>query len=99
MDQSTKDEPQSRVDRIKAAHSFLRENEIRLLLCHEYKLACQDPTTGGPSGIQIRLECAVDVITRLSEHEVKNKIAVVQEYITVPWEEAMEAISLLEDED
>ena len=95
----TENEPQSRVDRIKAAHSFLRENEIRLLLCHEYNLACNDPTTGGPSGIQIRLECAVDVITRLSEHEVKNKIAVVQEYITVPWEEAMKDMSLPEDED
>ena len=96
---NTTDDKGSRIDRIKAAHSFLREAEIRLLLCHEYKLACQDPTTGGPDGVQIRLECAVDVITSLSEYEVKNKIAVVQEHIVVPWQEAMQEMHQPEDDD
>lgn len=56
MDPTT-EQKKDRVRRITEAHPFLRENEARLLLCHEYQNASKDPTTRGSEGIQIRLEC------------------------------------------
>ena len=97
MDQTTEDK-KDRIARIREAHPFLRDSEVRLLLCHEYNKASKDPTTGGPDGIQIRLECFVDVCTRISEHEVRNRMAVVQEHITMSWDEAINEMVLPEDD-
>lgn len=98
MEQTT-EEKKDRVQRVLEAHTFLRDSEVRLMLCHEYQNLHSDPTIRGPEDIQLRMEAFVDVLLRMSEHAIRNHIALVQEYITVPWEEAMEAISLLEDED
>ena len=98
MDQTTEDK-KDRIARIREAHPFLRDSEVRLLLCHEYTMASKDHTTGGPDGIQLRLECFVDVCTRMSEYEVRNKMAVVQEHMTMTWEEAITEMTLPEDDD
>ena len=98
MEQTT-DEKKDRVQRVLEAHTFLRDSEVRLMLCHEYQNLHSDPTIRGPEDIQLRMEAFVDVLMRMSEHGIRNHIALVQEYITVPWKQAMKDMSLPEDED
>ena len=98
MAQSTEDK-KDRVQRVIDSHPFLRDSEVRLLLCHEYKKLQSDPIIRGPEDFQLRMELFVDVLTRLSEHEVRNKMAVVAEHMVMSWREAVEEMTLPEDND
>lgn len=97
MDQTT-DEKKDRITRIREAHPFLRDSEVRLLLCHEYKNLQTDPTIRGPEDIQLRLEVFVDVLCRFTEHDVRNRMAVCQEHMTMSWREAITEMTLPEDD-
>ena len=97
MDQTTEDK-KDRIARIREAHPFLRDSEVRLLLCHEYKSLHTDPTIRGPEDIQLRLEVFVDVLCRMSEYDVKNRMAVCQEHMVVSWQEAVDDMRLPEDD-
>ena len=78
---NTTDDKGSRIDRIREHHPFLHPGWVRAMLCHQSKLAVSDPTIGGNNdALQIRLECFVDLMTRMSEHEVRNELAKVQEH-------------------
>jgi alpha-L-fucosidase len=71
----------SRIDRVREVHKFLHPGLVRMMLCHQSKLAFQDPSIGGDSdGLQLRLECWVDVMRRSSEEEVRNELAKTQEW-------------------
>ena len=97
MDPTTEDK-KSRVQRVLEVHDFLREADVRLLLCHEYTILRTDPTIRGPEDIQLRLELFVDVLSRLSEYEVRNRMAVCQEFMTTTWRDAIDQLALDDDE-
>ena len=66
----------SRIDRLREVHQFLHPGHCRAMLCHQSKLAFQDPTIHGDmDNLQLRLEVFVDVMRRSSEDEVRNELA------------------------
>jgi hypothetical protein len=99
MTTETTEDKKNRVERVLEAHPFLRDSEVRLMLCHEYKRLHSDPTIRGPEDFQLRMELFVDVLTRLSEYEVRNKMAVVAEHMAMSWQEAIKEMTLPEDDD
>ena len=84
------DEQLSRVERIKQAHPYARDVQIRGLLIVAYDGAVKDPSTGGPEGVQILMESYVDILLRMTEHDFKDELAMAAEYWQYTWDELEE---------
>ena len=98
MEPTTKEKP-NRLERITAAHPWLRENEIRLLLIYEYKRIYGDPSIRSSSDYELRLEAYTDVLTRMTEHDIRNAMSVVAEHLVEPWEDVIQEMSFNEEDD
>jgi hypothetical protein len=98
MEPTIKERP-NRLERINAAHPWLRENEIRLLLIFEYKRIHGDPTIRSSSDYELRLESYTDILTRMTEHDIRNCMSVVAEHLVEPWEDVIQEMSTDEEDD
>ena len=98
MEQITEERP-NRLERISAAHPWLKENEIRLLLVFEYQRIHGDPTIRSSSDYELRLESYTDILTRMTEHDIRNAMSVVSEHLVEPWEDVVQGMSIDEDDD
>lgn len=95
---NTTEEKPNRLERITAAHPWLRENEIRLLLVFEYKRIHGDPSTRSSSDYELKLEAYTDILTRMTEHDIRNAMSVVAEHLVEPWEDVIQEMSIDEEE-
>jgi len=80
---STTEEKPNRLQRITAAHPWLKENEIRLLLIYEYKRLYGDPSIRSSSDYELRLESYTDILIRMKESDIRDRMAVCQEHMVV----------------
>jgi hypothetical protein len=84
---STTKDKRDRIARIQEAHPDATETQVRAILVAHYAKVSRDPTTRGPDGIQIQMECLVDVLCRMTEHDFKNHLARTAEQFEVTWDE------------
>ena len=80
----------TRIERIKNAHPFLSEHDVRKLLIFGYKAACVDITErmedgeefdDMPAAIQSLLEEDIEEFCTMDEEDVKDQVAFVQEFL------------------
>ena len=84
-------EPLSRIERIKQAHPDVDDVKIRGMLVCQYDKVARDPSTRGPEGIQIQLECYTDLLIKMTPQALLNEVARVSEFFP-SWEDLAERI-------
>jgi hypothetical protein len=89
-DQTT--EPLSRIERIKQAHPEIDDVKIRGMLVCQYDKVSRDPSTRGPEGLQIQLECYTDLLIKMTPQAILNEVARVSEFFP-SWDDLAERMT------